>query len=93
MPDPISRVLTTLELPQTRDLITGAELAKLLEVDPRTVQRYIAVTRLGLKTLRKALPIAIDVRERLFGPDGHPDGSLHQTLLELDRAWAARETK
>ena len=42
MYDPSMRVLTVLELLQTRERITGAELAKSLEVNLRTVQRYIA---------------------------------------------------
>jgi predicted DNA-binding transcriptional regulator YafY len=41
MYDPIMRVLTVLELLQARDHVTGAELADRLEVDLRTVQRYI----------------------------------------------------
>ena len=41
MQDPIMRVLTTLEILQARDGVTGAELAERLEVDLRTVQRYI----------------------------------------------------
>lgn len=41
MYDPIMRVLTVLELLQARDSVTGAELAERLEVDLRTVQRYI----------------------------------------------------
>ena len=41
MYDPIMRVLTVLELLQARDHVTGAELAERLEVDLRTVQRYI----------------------------------------------------
>jgi predicted DNA-binding transcriptional regulator YafY len=41
MYDPIMRVLTLLEILQARDHVTGAELAKRLEVDLRTVQRYI----------------------------------------------------
>ena len=41
MYDPIMRVLTVLEILQTRDHVTGAELAERLEVDLRTVQRYI----------------------------------------------------
>lgn len=36
------RVLTVLEMLQTNERITGAELAARLEVHPRTVQRYIA---------------------------------------------------
>ena len=41
MYDPIMRVLTVLEILQARDHATGAELAERLEVDLRTVQRYI----------------------------------------------------
>ncbi|GGO35044.1 helix-turn-helix transcriptional regulator [Deinococcus humi] len=42
MYDPSMRVLTVLELLQARESVTGAELAALLEVSPRTVQRYVA---------------------------------------------------
>lgn len=41
MYDPIMRVLTVLEVLQARDYVTGAELAERLEVDLRTVQRYV----------------------------------------------------
>jgi predicted DNA-binding transcriptional regulator YafY len=41
MYDPIMRVLTVLEVLQARDFVTGAELAGRLEVDLRTVQRYM----------------------------------------------------
>jgi predicted DNA-binding transcriptional regulator YafY len=41
MYDPVMRVLTVLEILQARDHVTGAELAERLEVDLRTVQRYI----------------------------------------------------
>lgn len=39
--DPSLRVLTVLELLQAREEVTGAELARKLEVSPRTVQRYV----------------------------------------------------
>jgi predicted DNA-binding transcriptional regulator YafY len=42
MYDPIMRVLTVLEILQAREHVSGAELAERLEVDIRTVQRYIA---------------------------------------------------
>lgn len=48
MYDPIMRVFTVLEILQARDRVTGAELAERLEVDLRTVQRYIV----RLKDLR-----------------------------------------
>lgn len=42
MYDPIMRVLTVLEILQAREQVSGTELAKRLEVNTRTVQRYIA---------------------------------------------------
>lgn len=42
MYDPIMRVLTVLEILQAREQVTGAELAERLEVDSRTIQRYIS---------------------------------------------------
>ncbi|UQN08641.1 YafY family protein [Deinococcus sp. QL22] len=42
MYDPSMRVLTVLELLQSREEVSGAELARRLEVSPRTVQRYVA---------------------------------------------------
>lgn len=45
MYDPIMRVLTVLEVLQARDYVTGTELAERLEVDLRTVQRYVVRLR------------------------------------------------
>lgn len=42
MYDPSMRVLTVLEVLQSRERVTGAELARVLEVSARTVQRYVA---------------------------------------------------
>lgn len=42
MPRPTTRVLTVLELLQTHGRMSGAELARRLEVDRRTVRRYIS---------------------------------------------------
>ena len=43
MPRPTTRVLAVLELLQTHGRMSGADLARRLEVDPRTVRRYIAM--------------------------------------------------
>ncbi|HEV8194341.1 MAG TPA: YafY family protein [Ktedonobacterales bacterium] len=43
MSHPTVRLLTMLELLQAHQRITGAELAERLEIDPRTVRRYIAM--------------------------------------------------
>ena len=40
---PTTRVLTVLELLQSRVRISGPELAHRLEVDRRTVRRYVAM--------------------------------------------------
>ncbi|WP_433982949.1 HTH domain-containing protein [Tunturiibacter empetritectus] len=45
MYDPIMRVLTVLEILQARDHVTGTELAERLEVDLRTIQRYVVRLR------------------------------------------------
>src|SRR5680860_105207 len=42
MYDPLMRVLTTLEILQARERVSGADLAKRMEVSLRTVQRYVA---------------------------------------------------
>jgi predicted DNA-binding transcriptional regulator YafY len=42
---PTSRVLTTLEILQTRAIVSGTELAARLEVDARTVRSYITMLR------------------------------------------------
>src|SRR5258708_37616652 len=43
MPRPTTRVLAVLELLQTHGRMSGAELARRIEVDGRTVRRYIAM--------------------------------------------------
>src|SRR5256886_15907611 len=42
MPTPAARLLELLELLQTQPLTTGREIADRLEIDRRTVRRYIA---------------------------------------------------
>ena len=43
MPHPTTRVLAVLELLQNQGLVSGAELARRVEVDGRTLRRYIAM--------------------------------------------------
>ena len=42
---PTTRVLTVLELLQSRARLSGAELAERLEVDRRTVRRYVGTLK------------------------------------------------
>lgn len=49
---PTTRVLTVLELLQSHPMITGAEIAQRLEIDIRTVRRYIAmIEELGIPVI------------------------------------------
>jgi predicted DNA-binding transcriptional regulator YafY len=81
MYDPIMRVLTVLEILQARDHVTGAELAERLEVNLRTVQRYIV--RL------KDLHIPIDSSPGVGGSYRlHPGYRLPPLLLTNEEAFA-----
>ncbi|MCE9669330.1 YafY family transcriptional regulator [Myxococcus stipitatus] len=52
MSRPTTRVLTVLELLQTHGRMTGSELARRLDVDPRTVRRYIVkLEELGIPVM------------------------------------------
>jgi predicted DNA-binding transcriptional regulator YafY len=56
---PATRLLTLLELLQTRARLSGAELARRLEVEPRTVRRYILMLQ------EMGMPV-----EGIHGPGG-----------------------
>src|ERR1043166_9389139 len=45
MSHPTTRVLTVLELLPSRSRMSGAELADRLDVDPRTVRRYVSTLK------------------------------------------------
>ncbi len=46
--------------------------------------RNVEVTPAGLTALRRALPVAIEVQQRVFGDEGRPGGRLLAGLLGLD---------
>ena len=46
--------------------------------------KSVEVTAAGVTSLRRALPVVIDVQRRLFGQEGRPGGSLLSALLRLD---------
>ena len=52
------------------------------EADTRV--RLVAITATGVRALGRALPIAVEVQARLFGPGGQPGGTLLTALLKLD---------
>jgi DNA-binding MarR family transcriptional regulator len=50
--------------------------------------KEVWLTRSGLQVLLEALPLGIQVQAKLFGEAGRPNGSLHETLTEVDRLLA-----
>lgn len=46
--------------------------------------KRIEITPAGVEALHRALPVAIDVQQRLFGDQGLPGGSLLTALLEVE---------
>jgi len=53
------------------------------ETDVRS--KDITVTRAGLQSMRRALPVVIDVQRRLFGEAGMPGGNLLKTFHSVLR--------
>ena len=79
-PMQVSHMLKTLE---AKGMVARARSA----ADVRA--KDIAVTAAGLKALRRALPVVIEVQQRLFGDDGKPGGALLGALLRADEAPSA----
>ncbi|MCW2880295.1 MAG: helix-turn-helix, type 11 [Sphaerisporangium sp.] len=81
MPHPVTRVLTLLELLQAHPGLTGAELARRLEVDERTVRRY------ALRLAELGVPVAAE-RGRYGGYRLLPGYKLPPLMLTEDEAAA-----
>lgn len=81
MPYPATRLLTMLELLQTRHRRTGAELAERLEIDERTVRRYAA------RLVEMGIPVEAD-RGRYGGYRLLPGYKLPPLMFSDDEATA-----
>ena len=46
--------------------------------------KYVELTRAGMETLYRALPIVINVQQRLFGDQGRPGGALLALLQQME---------
>ena len=49
----------------------------------RSRSKRVELTSAGLKSLRKAMPIAIEVQRKLFGESGQPGGALLRTVRQV----------
>ncbi|MFC4587738.1 helix-turn-helix transcriptional regulator [Sphaerisporangium corydalis] len=81
MPNPVTQVLTLLELLQASPGLTGAELARRLEVDERTVRRY------ALRLAEIGVPVRAE-RGRYGGYRLMPGYKLPPLMLTEDEAAA-----
>ncbi|GAC1391506.1 MAG: YafY family protein [Ktedonobacteraceae bacterium] len=78
---PTTRVLTVLELLQSRQQISGIELAKRLEVDQRTVRRYV--------TMLQDMGIPVESRRGRYGAYHlRPGFKLPPLMFRDDEAFA-----
>jgi len=73
-PMQVSQILKTLEL---KRMVARARSTS----DVRA--KHIEITPLGIKTLRRAMPIVIEVQRRLFGKETAPGGHLLAALLRI----------
>ncbi len=46
--------------------------------------KHITTTSAGVRALRRAMPLVIEVQGRFFGDEGRPGGSLLAALLRID---------
>ena len=74
--------------PMQVSLMFKALEAKAMVSRPRSISdtraKHIEITTAGVDALRRAMPIAIEVQQRLFGEAGRPGGALLVALLRLE---------
>ncbi len=75
-PMQVSQMLKTLEEKGLVARVAGRE-------DKRV--KCVKLTSSGVSTLRRGMPVVIDVQRRFFGEEGRVGGSLLTSLLRLDR--------
>lgn len=80
MPRPTARVLTLLELLQSGGTRTAAELAERLDVDERTVRRYVD------HLVDLDVPVE-SVRGRYGGTDWPPVGACLRSCSATTKRW------
>ena len=76
-PMQVSNVLKALE---------GKRMVRRTPAPGNALAKQVAVTPAGMKALREALPLVIEVQGRVFGDQGRPGGSLLNALVRIDDA-------
>jgi DNA-binding MarR family transcriptional regulator len=74
-----------MQVSQTIRVLESKKLLSRTRSSADTAAKRVEVTRAGLKSLRNAMPIAIEIQRKLFGELGQPGGVLLKTLLQAHR--------
>jgi DNA-binding MarR family transcriptional regulator len=74
-----------MQVSQTIRVLESKKLLSRTRSCTDTRAKQVEVTRAGLKSLRNAMPIAIEIQRKLFGERGQPGGVLLKTLLQVHR--------
>ena len=74
-----------MQVSQTVRVLESKKLLSRTRSSTDTRAKRVEVTRAGLKSLRNAMPVAIEIQRRLFGEPGQPGGALLKSLLHVHR--------
>ena len=72
-----------MQVSQTIRVLETKKLLSRTRSSTDTRAKRVEVTSAGLKSLRNAMPIAIEIQRKLFGERGQPGGALLRTLRQV----------
>jgi DNA-binding MarR family transcriptional regulator len=72
-----------MQVSQTIRVLESKKLLCRTRSSTDTRAKRVEVTRAGLKSLRNAMPVAIEIQRKLFGERGQPGGALLKSLLHV----------
>ena len=72
-----------MQVSQTLRVLESKKLLTRTRSSTDTRAKRVEVTSAGLKSLRRAMPIAIEVQRKLFGESGQPGGALLRTVRQV----------
>ena len=72
-----------MQVSQTIRVLETKKLLSRTRSSTDTRAKRVEVTSAGLKSLRRAMPIAIEVQRKLFGESGQPGGALLRTMRRV----------
>jgi DNA-binding MarR family transcriptional regulator len=82
-----------MQVSQTIRVLEAKRLLSRTRSSTDTRAKRVEVTSAGLKSLRRAMPIAIAVQRKLFGESGQPGGALLRTVRQVHSNMPEEETE